>query len=170
MKSDKEILLERAISTAKKNISSFKKKDNTVSVVEFSLASEKYAFEKSYVSEVLILREITPIPGTPPFVMGVVNLRSKILSIINLKSLFNLKDRGLYDLTKVIVLGNGENCFGIVSDSIFGIREVDLNSASQPPLNLNSAEVEFISGIFPDGQILLNAQKLLTSPKLIIKQ
>lgn len=170
MKNNNEILVERAKTNAKKITGSPEESGETISVVEFTLLSEKYAFEKCYVSEVLFLREITQIPGVPSFVMGVVDFRSKILSVINLKLLFNLREMGLSELNQVIVLSNGKQYFGVVVDSISGIREIDLSTVSQPLINLESRETEFISGILPDGLILLNAQKMLTSSILIIKQ
>lgn len=170
MTNDRDIFLERARSTALKASSVKASSHNIINVVEFNLLSDRYAFEESYVSEILFLKELTPIPGTPSFVLGVISYRSKILSIINLKSLFNLKGRGISDLNKVIVLDNGINYFGVVTDTITGIREVDLNSLSQPPVNLDTSEMEFISGVLPDGLILLNANKILTSSTIIIKQ
>jgi len=170
MNRDRDILLERARNNALKISSGEYSNNNIIKVVEFNLLTEKYAFEESFVSEILFLKELTPIPGTPAFVLGVVSYRRKILSIINLKLLFNIRERGLSDLNKVIVLDNGSNYFGVVTDTITGIREVDQNSFTPPPINLDASEMEFISGVLPDGLILLNANKILTSSKIIINQ
>ena len=170
MKSDNEILLERA----RKNAQKINIKDNAqeerISLVSFSLYTIQFAIEEKHVSEVLFLREITQIPGTPSFVMGVINYNSKILSVLNIGSFFNIREKGLTDLNKVIVISNGETYFGIIADSILGIRNEKKNSISQPPVNLESGESEFISGILPDGLIIINANKMLTSSKIIIRQ
>lgn len=170
MKSDTDILLERAKNHARRIDDSRTKNADIISVIEFNLFSAKYAFEESYVSEVLFLRDLTPIPGTPSFVMGVINFRSKILSVINLQSLFNLREKGLFEMDKVIVLDNGKNYFGVIANSISGRREIGLSTISQPAINFDSLEAEFISGILPDGLIILNAQKMLASSTLIINQ
>ena len=65
-------------------------------VVEFLLAYETYGIESAYVREIYPLTEITPLPGTPPFVRGIVNIRGQILSVIDLKKFFELPEKGLY--------------------------------------------------------------------------
>lgn len=162
-------LLERAQSIAgRKNVEN-SNAGEIISVVEFLLMPERYALEGNFVSEVFFLKEITAIPGTPPFVMGVINLRGKIVSVINLKSLFNLKDKGLTDLNKVIVLKNEEMEFGIVSDSIVGNKNIEVNTLSSPPMTLDHNGAQYITGITPDGLILLDAAKLLSSKQIIIR-
>ncbi|HNX45039.1 MAG TPA: chemotaxis protein CheW, partial [Bacteroidales bacterium] len=56
---------------------------NTIMVVEFLLSPEWYAIDTSFVTEVLPLGNLTSLPGTPPFVVGIMNLRGKIISILN---------------------------------------------------------------------------------------
>ncbi|MFZ4399703.1 MAG: chemotaxis protein CheW [Bacteroidales bacterium] len=163
----KNILIERA-----KNIAGKKKNENqlseeTISVVEFLLSPERYAFEDKYVSEVLSLKEITIIPGTPAFVMGVINLRGRIISILNLKILFKLKERGLTELNKVIVLKNEKMEFGVVVDSISGNKKLLINSLNPQPITLDNIGKEYIAGVYQDGLILLNASNLLSSKQII---
>ena len=167
MKDEKSVLFERA-----QQIAGRKDRVNvdidTLTVVEFMLMPEKYAIEEKYISEVFFLKDITAIPGAPAFVMGVINLRGKILSVINLKCFFNLKDRGLSDLNKVIVIQNDNMKFGIVSDAILGSKTIALSSLSPPPLTLLNNGAEFISGVTSDGTILLHALQLLTSKQIIV--
>jgi len=171
---EQKILLERAKLTARRNTgpgnSLTPGKENTLLIVEFLLAPERYAINSSFVSEVLSLKEITAIPGAPLFVMGVINLRGKIVSIVNLKKLFNLKEKGLTELNKVILLEHGNMEFGIVADAIAGNKLMELNDLSPPPPTLSGTGAEFISGVSPDGLILLNAESLLTSNLLRVNQ
>ena len=69
-------------------------------VIEFVLADEKYAVESSFVREVYPFREFTPIPGAPPFVLGIINVRGHIVSVVDLKKFFGLPEKGLTDLSK----------------------------------------------------------------------
>lgn len=170
MDKEKVLLAERA-----KMISGRKKSDNHVdekyiSVVEFSLNTENFGFEERYVSEVFSLREITEIPGTPPYLLGVINLKGRIVSVNNLKNLFNLKERGLTELNKVMILKNDVMEFGVVADSITGNRKLKLKSLSPPPSTLDMIGTEFITGIDPDGLILLDATKLLSSKQLNVNK
>ncbi len=168
MKEDKTILQERAQIIVGRKKQTVEGENQKISIVEFLLTPERYALDEKYISEVFFLKDITPIPGTPAFVMGVINLRGRIVSVINLKSLFNLKDRGLTELNKVIVIQNENMEFGIVSDAIMGSRTIDINQLSSPPLTLQNNGSEFITGITTDGLILLNAATLLTSKRIIL--
>ena len=167
---EKTILQERAQSIVGRKKAENKENAETITVVEFLLMPERYAIEEKYISEVFFLKEITSIPGTPAFVMGVINLRGKIISVINLKSLFNLKDRGLTDLNKVIVIQNDSMKFGIVSDAIVGSKTITLSNLSPPPITLQSNGAEFILGVTSDGLILLNIIQILQSKQIIVNQ
>lgn len=83
--------------------------DTLLDVLEFRLAEERYAVEIRHVSEVHPLKELTPLPGTPAFVLGVVNVRGRILPVVDLKKFFELPDEGLTDLHRIILVeGNGQ--------------------------------------------------------------
>ncbi len=170
MKNEKDILLERAKKTAVRKHIFNQVSEDSISVIEFLLMPERYAFEDKYVSEVLTLKEITTIPGTPSFVMGVINLRGRIVSVVNLKNLFNLKERGLTELNKVIILKNDKMEFGIVTDSILGNKSINISEVSLPPLTLDKIGSEYVSGVTTDGLILLKADNLLSSKQIILSK
>ena len=93
--SEKErILKARAVALAKQPEDN-KVNDEYIEVVEFKLSHENYGIESSYVREVYPLKDYTTLPGTPPFVLGIMNVRGQIVSVINLKKLFNLPEKGL---------------------------------------------------------------------------
>jgi len=170
MKKDIDILLERAKKIAGRGENRASLTEETISVVEFLLIPERYAVEEKYISEVLFMKDITPLPGTPPFVMGIINLRGRIVSILNLKSLLNLREKGLTELNRVMVLKNDDMEFGIAADSISGNKTILKNTLSPPPLTLDQFGAQYISGVNPDGLILLNAANLLSSKQIIINQ
>ncbi len=76
----------------------------SLEVVEFLLAYEKYAIESRYVREVYPLEDLTPLPCAPAFVLGIVSVRGEIISVINIKKFFDLPEKGLTNLNQVIVL------------------------------------------------------------------
>lgn len=169
MNTNAKILKERARITALKKESDATS-GNRLVIVEFLLFPEKYAVEARFVHEVLSLKEITPIPGTPDFIMGVINFRGAIISVINLKSLFGLREKGLTEMNKVVLLSNGEMEFGLIADGILGSGEIFEFQITEPPHNLSKLGSEFISGLLPNGTILLNANELLQSKTLQISQ
>lgn len=169
MNSDNQILRERAVKNAQKIDSKITEQEDSLSFLEFTLLSQKFAIESSFATEVHFIKEITPIPGAPHFVSGVIFHRGKIVSVINLRSLFKMRERGLTDLNKFIIISYKDLYFGIIADSISGITQKSISSITPPPSTVDLKVSTFISGIFPDGVVLLDAKKLITSPEIIIK-
>src|SRR5688572_14220407 len=89
----------------------------TLDVIEFMLADERYAVESVFVREVCPLKDLTPLPGTPDFILGVVGIRGHILSIVDLRRFFDLPFKGLTDFNKVIVVSGDRMEFGLLADA-----------------------------------------------------
>ena len=146
------------------------KKEEQIAMVEFVLAHENYAIESKYISEVYQLKEFTPIPCTPDFVLGVINLRGSILSILNFKKFFDLPDKGIADFNKIIIINSEFNKFGILSDSIIGVRSIRA-SEIQPPLpTLTGIRKTYLKGILEDRIIVLDAAKIISDPNIIVHE
>ena len=137
-------------------------------VLEFVLAYERYALETAYVREVYPLKEFTPLPGTPPFILGIINLRGQILAVIDLKRFFDLPEKGLSDLNKVIVLRQGNLEVGILADAVAGVRTIPEPEVQAPPPTLEGLSPDYLKGLTRDALIVLDAEKILTDPRLIV--
>lgn len=139
-------------------------------VVEFLLAHERYAVESIHVREVYPLEELTPLPCTPTFVLGIVNVRGEILSVIDIKKFFDLPEKGLTDLNKVIVLESADMVFGIVVDVISGVRRIS-RAGIQPSLpTLTGIREDYLQGVTAECVVVLDAGKLLADEKLIVQE
>lgn len=166
---DQEILQRRAgLIAGWKNEE--KSSGESLLVVEFRLIPELYAVESACVSEVLPLRNLTTIPGTPPFLVGIINLRGKIISVVDLKKMFSLPEKGISALNKILVLKHDQMEFGILTDEITGTRHLDLSTLSAPPATLQGAGADYLRGVTPGGIILLDANAILSSNSVIINQ
>jgi purine-binding chemotaxis protein CheW len=139
-------------------------------VVEFLLAYERYAIESSYVREVYPLREFTPLPGTPPFILGIINVRGRILSVIDIKKFFDIPEKGLTDLNKVIILQSDEMEFGVLADVILGVRTIPLGEIQPSLPTLTGIREEYLKGVTAERVVILDAEKLLSDPKMIVHQ
>lgn len=138
--------------------------------VEFSLAQERYAIESRHVREVCPLEELTPLPCTPAFVLGIVNLRGEILSVIDLKKFFDLPDNGLTDLNKVVVLESGNMLFGILADAILGVRRIPI-AEIQPTLpTLTGIREKYLKGVTAERSVVLDAEKLLADETILVEE
>jgi purine-binding chemotaxis protein CheW len=144
--------------------------DAGIEVIEFLLAHERYAVESEYVREVYPLEDITPLPCIPAFVLGIVNVRGEILSVIDIKKFFDLPEKGLTDLNKVIVLESRDMVFGIVADAISGVRRI-LRADIQSSLpTLTGVREDYLLGVTAERVVVLDAEKLLHDEKLIVQE
>src|SRR5258707_7306302 len=100
--------------------------EGLLEIIEFVVASEKYGVESSYVREVYPLKELTPLPGVPAFILGVINVRGQIVSVVDPKRFFGLPEKGLTDLNKVILMSDGRMEFGLLADAVLGLRDIPL--------------------------------------------
>jgi len=165
----KKILKTRAKALAREQ----EEKETTeekIEVVEFLLSYERYAIESSYVREVYPLKEFTPLPCTPPFVLGIINVRGQILSIIDIKKFFDLPEKGLTDLNKVIILRSEKMEFGILADEISGVRMIPVSEIQQSLPTLTGIRAEYLKGVTNDRVTILDANKILTDKNLIVYQ
>ena len=145
--SQQEILRARAIHNSVNENDGETIAHTPITIIKFALMSQIYAFETIYISEVHLIKKITPIPGTPPFVAGVINIRGRIISAINLKTLLQMGDRGLTDQNRLIVLSMDSMYFGVICDTVLGIFQEDLDLMKNPPSNLPQNYLRYITGI-----------------------
>src|SRR3972149_5793718 len=141
-----------------------------IHVVEFVLAYESYAVESAYVREIIPLTEFTPVPGTPPFVLGIINVRGDIMSVIDIKKFFDMPDKGLSDLNKVIILSSENMEFGILADSIAGMRNVLLKDMQASIPTLTGIRLEYLKGVTNTQLVVLDAGKLLSDQGIIVNE
>lgn len=138
-------------------------------LIEFTLAHETYAVESRFVREIHPLRDLTPLPCTPSHVMGIVNLRGHVLSVIDIRKFFDLPERGLTDLNKLIVLTDGEMEFGILADVVVGVRAVSADAIQASLPTLSGIRADYLKGVTAERMVVLDAQKLLSDRKIVVQ-
>jgi purine-binding chemotaxis protein CheW len=139
-----------------------------IEIVEFLLAYERYGIETSYVHEVHPLKDLTPVPCTPAFVLGIINVRGRILSIVDLKKFFDLPEKGLGELNKVIILRSDSMEFGVLADAIVGVRALPLAGLQAAIPTLTGVREEYLKGITKDRVAVLDAGKILADKRIIV--
>jgi purine-binding chemotaxis protein CheW len=139
-------------------------------VVPFLLSGEIYCIEAELVKEVLPLKELTVIPCTPAFILGVINIRGQIFTVLNLKKVFALSEKGISEFTKVMIIQHGNISFGIVVDTILGTRNILRATINMAPYAAKGKKNDYISGVTSEGLIILNGEALIKSSELVVNQ
>jgi purine-binding chemotaxis protein CheW len=139
-------------------------------LVVFKLAKETYGIDSMWIREVYPFKDICIIPNVPSFVYGLINIRRRIFSVIDLRSLFEMPLEPLSTHAKVIVLQNGVMEFGIIAEEIIGLKNVFSEDLQDNLPTLTGVRQEFLKGITSDQLLVLDAERLLNSSTLVIDQ
>jgi purine-binding chemotaxis protein CheW len=139
-------------------------------VLEFLLAHETYAIETMFVREVYPMKELTPLPCTPAFVFGLINVRGQILTVIDMKKFFDLPEKGITNLNRVIVVRKDAMELGILADEIIGIRKIPVNELQPPFSTMTGIHAEYLKGVTSERIIVLDMERFLTDKRLIVHE
>lgn len=137
--------------------------------VTFTLEEETYGIDVMQVQEVLREVEVAPVPGAPHYVLGIINLRGNVVSVIDARTRFGLPVRESDDMTRIIVIEALQQIMGILVDSVAEVVDVERSEIDQTP-NVGNAETSrYIDGVVSRGEkllILVDINKLLTEAEM----
>ncbi|MBI2267055.1 MAG: chemotaxis protein CheW [Armatimonadetes bacterium] len=140
-------------------------------IVVFQMGKELYALKIEYVNEIIRMQEITEIPRVPEFVEGVINLRGKVIPIIDLRKRFGLPASEETASTRIIIVAIRELMVGMIVDKVHEVLTIPGTSIEPPSPFFTSVDIEFLRGtarVEKVGKlenrlvILLNLEKILT--------
>lgn len=164
----KRILKERAEMLARETA---KKVDGeSIEIVEFLLATEHYGIESRYIREVYPLKDYTPLPGVPPFVLGLLNVRGRIISVVDIKKFFDLPEKGISDLNKVIIIADDGMEFGILADTILGVQSIAVRDFASPLLTLTGIREEYLKGVTGERIVVLDGARILADKHIVVHE
>jgi purine-binding chemotaxis protein CheW len=151
--------------SATANNSQKKNTDDALRWVTFRLENEKYGINVMQVQEVLRVSEIAPVPGAPSYVLGIINLRGNVVTVIDTRNRFGLPPTETDDSSRVVIIEADDQVVGILVDSVAEV--VDLHSSDiETAPNVGTEEsAKFIQGVAShDGEllILVDLNKLLS--------
>ncbi len=163
------ILRERARILAKETVRN-ELNGSTIDVVEFLIAGERFGIESSYVREVCPLRNLTPVPCSPAFVLGIINIHGQILSVIDLRKFFEIPGEQFSDLNRVIVLHSEEMEFGVLADTILGLRSIETERMQTSLPTLTDMRADFLKCVTGDRTVILEGSRILSDPRIIVRE
>jgi purine-binding chemotaxis protein CheW len=140
-----------------------------VEVLRFQITYQEYAIEMRCVREVILTGEITPVPGAPPFISGICAARGQIISLVDLRVLLSLPEKGLTDLNRVIVITDGHITFGILADTITGLGSIPSSLIRMPDPGMAPPWKQYLKGYVSNSLIVLDAAAILADPALIVE-
>jgi purine-binding chemotaxis protein CheW len=138
--------------------------------VTFFLGSEEYGLPILAVREIIGMVEITPIPQTPTFVRGVVNLRGNVIPIIDLRRKFSMESAGESRENCIIVVRAHGADTGVVVDRMSEVAHVEGSEIQEPPPVGAEVNTDFILGIDKSGgkvRLLLDIERVISSHELL---
>ena len=138
-------------------------------VLEFTLGEDRYGFELEAICEVTRGHELTPVPCTPAFVLGIINLRGEILPVIHLKRLFEVPAATDSDASKIIVVESAGMQVGIAADTILGARALRLSDLQVGPATATGIRAEHVRGVTSDRLVVLHVGKVLSDSRLVVQ-
>jgi purine-binding chemotaxis protein CheW len=144
--------------------------DASLELLEFRLAQECYALETRHVREVYPLKNLTPLPCTPPFVLGIVNVRGRIVPVLDVKKFFDLPEKGLTDLHRIILVGGNDLELGLLADVIVGVRSIPVESLQASLPTLTGIRSEYLKGVTAERLVVLDLKRILTDPKIFVHE
>ena len=136
----------------------------------FHLAGEDYGIEIQYVIEIIGIQKITDVPDMPAFIRGVINLRGKVIPVMDVRARFRLPDREYDDRTCIIVVNIDETEVGLVVDEVSEVADIPGKNVEPPPRTGKGTGGQYIQGmgkINDSVKILLDVHKLLFSEEMM---
>jgi len=130
--------------------------DNLLQLVSFKIGSEESGVDILKVREIIRMVAITKVPQAPSFVDGVINLRGKVIPIVDLRKRFNLEAKEYDKNTRIVVVDIVGNIMGMVVDSVSEVLRLPSNTIEPPPEIVTGINSEYINGVAKlDNRLLI---------------
>ncbi len=137
--------------------------------VTFHLDNETYGVNVMAVKEVLRYTQIAPVPGAPDYVLGIINIRGTVISVINTRRRFGLQDQEPTDNTRIVIIEVGKHVVGIMVDSVAEVVYLRQSEIETSPTVGKDDGARFIQGVCNKNDellILVEFEKLLSQDEL----
>jgi purine-binding chemotaxis protein CheW len=165
----KRILKERARKLAQRS-ETLEKEEESLQIIEFMLAHERYGVDVEYVKEVYPLKDLTPIPCTPSFVLGIINVRGQVFSVVDIRDFFDLPKHEITASFRIIIVKNENMEFGILADAVIGERKIPLNKIQVDMPSLQGIRSHYVKGVTSERLIIMDVEKLLSDESIIVHE
>ncbi|MDN4503110.1 chemotaxis protein CheW [Alteromonadaceae bacterium BrNp21-10] len=139
--------------------------DEVLQWVNYRLGEETYGINVMQVQEILRHTEIAPVPGAPDYVLGIINLRGNVVTVINTRARFGLPTAEVTDNSRIVIIESEEQVVGILVDSVTEVVYLRSSEIDSAPAVGTEESAKFIQGVSNrEGEllILVDLNKLLS--------
>lgn len=164
-----QILRRRAIDLAEEPISE-EPLTSIVQIIIFTLSGEKYAIESSSVREVRQLRDLTPLPCTPPFVLGIVNIRGQILSVIDIRHLFHVSISAISNMNRLIITRSNHMEMGFLADEILGVHQIAKEAVQEVIPVQSGVRARYLKGFTAERVPILDVAAIMEDERIVVNE
>ena len=141
--------------------------NGTMQMVSLRLANEEYGIEITKVQEIILMGEITRVPQTPPYIKGLINLRSSVIPIVDLRLRFGMTEQPPTDETRIMVVNVRGRTTGIIVDAVSEVLRISQSQIAPPPPTVAGLGHEYLVGLARlDDRLLI----LLDIEKILVDQ
>ncbi len=141
----------------------------------FNLLEEQYGINVEFILQIIAIPDITPIPKTPQFVKGVINLRGKIIPVIDLRIRFELAEQAYNDRTSIVIIklkkDHTEIYIGVIVDKVIEVLDIHQNELEKTPafgIQLDTDYILCMAKVKNKVVTLLNINKVLSEEELTL--
>ncbi len=140
--------------------------DNSVlgKAMTFHIGDQIYGIEIQYVTEIIEMQHITKVPHVPPYIKGIINVRSKVVPIVDIRTRFGKEEIPYTNRTCIINLTYNDLSIGIIVDSVADVEDIHSHDISATPENRSVNTNSFIQYMIRSGddvKLILDVAKLL---------
>lgn len=173
MDRDETAVKERAILEARAQALAQVPQETSVAMMQlvvFKLTNETYGIATQFVREVQPLEAISPVPCTPDFVMGVINIRGAIYSVIDIRQFLGVPRSKSAGEKKVILVNAARLEVGILADDVLGEISIPQAEMKAPLATRAGLKEEYVQGVTRDMLSVLNLEALLGDENIIVHE
>ncbi|MEW5954399.1 MAG: chemotaxis protein CheW [Bacillota bacterium] len=138
-------------------------------VVVFQLANQICGIGIGAVVEIIRMEKITQVPGAPDFVEGIINIRGRVIPVIDLRTRFEFEALDFTDSSRIIIVETGDTTVGMIVDAVAEVLKFSSGNVSPPPGIISGAGSDYVRGIVLDGDrlvILVNIDGILKKTEI----
>lgn len=135
----------------------------------FMIENENYGIEIKYVTEIIVMQEITTVPNLPQYIIGIINLRGTIVPVMDVRLRFKKEAKKYSDRTCIIVTEINEICVGLIIDAVSEVLTINNENIVPPPDIKTGFNTRYIKGIGKVGnciKLLIDCNKLLNDEEI----